>query len=95
MIIEQELIKFVHNVLEDDIDKRDVYGYVAKYSEEYPFWNLFLVYDGSKNEKYCGGYCRLSNKNLNDEDLSIISSIFKNLSKKVIVNNDEYFFKEN
>lgn len=89
MTTKQNLEEFVNNTLADAPDKQEVYGYISLFSKENPFWNLFLVYDGSDGEKYCGGHYHL-----NDTDMPDVFSIFSNLKKKIIVNTESYYFEE-
>lgn len=86
----QKLMEFVNSVLAGNVSEREVYGYISRYSEENPFWNLFLVYDGFDGEKYCGGHYHLNSTDT--EDLLNIFSIFSNLNKKIIVNTEGYYF---
>lgn len=90
MTEKQKLVEFVNSVLEDAAPEQEVYGYISRHSEEYPFWNLFLIHDGSDGEKYCGGYCHLNSTDT--EDFINIFSMFSNLKKKIIVNTEGYFF---
>lgn len=92
MKTKQKLVEFVNSILEDEIPEQEVYGYISRYSEEYPFWNLFLIYDGSDGEKYCGGHYHLNSIDI--EDLVNVFSVFSNLKKKIVVNTEGYFFKK-
>ncbi|MFY0516407.1 hypothetical protein ACOMCU_01060 [Lysinibacillus sp. UGB7] len=90
MTTKQKLMEFVDSILKDDTSERDVYGYISRHSEEYPFWNLYLIYDGSDGEKYCGGHYHLNSTDI--EDIVSVFSMFSNLKKKIIVNTEGYYF---
>lgn len=85
----ESLEKFVISILEEDTSEQEVYGYISRYSEDNPFWSLFLIYDGSDGKKYCGGDYPL---NITDiENLVNVFSIFSNQKKKIIVDTKGYF----
>lgn len=90
MTTKQKLVDFVNSILEDDVHEQEVYGYISRYSENCPFWNLFLIYDGSDGEKYCGGHYHLNGTDI--EDFLNIFTMFSNIKKKIIVNTEGYFF---
>lgn len=90
MTRKQKLVDFVNSVLEDNISEHEVYGYISRYSEEYPFWNLFLIYDGSDGEKYCGGHYHLNSTDI--EDFLNIFSMFSNQKKKIVVNTEGFLY---
>ena len=90
MTTNQTLEEFVNSVLEDDVPERGIYGYISRYSEECPFWNLFIIYDGSDGEKYCGGHYHLNNTDI--KDLINVFSMFSNLQKKLIIDTEGYYF---
>lgn len=85
----KSLEEFVMSIFEDDSPEQKSYGYIARWSEDNPYWSLFIVCDGVEGEMLCGGDYPL---NLMDKkELDNVLSLFSKQKKKVIVNTDGYF----
>lgn len=84
----ESLESFVLSVLEDNEEDPTIYGYIARWTEQEPFWSLFMV-SMDNDTMYCGGHYPLNN--LEIEDIIKVLSLFAELGRKIIVNTDGYF----
>ncbi|AFU17194.1 hypothetical protein MC28_D145 (plasmid) [Bacillus thuringiensis MC28] len=74
------------------VSSLETYGYIARFSEENPCWCLLLVRDGAKGERYYGEHYPLNNTDM--ENLIKVFSLFSKQDRKLIVDTENYLFKE-
>lgn len=86
----ESLEKFVVGILKDNPSNQEVYGYISRWSEDDPFWSLFLMRDDSKDGQLCGGYYPLNITDL--ADLTKVFTLFSSQERKIIVDTKKFFY---
>lgn len=86
----ESLEAFVKSILieKEEFDV-DIYGYIVRFTEEEPFWSIFLCCKIKQKTYYYGHYPL---KITNMVDFTDTLTLFTKNKIKLIVNTDSYFY---
>lgn len=88
------LLNFVKSCLSDDeptqgISSDKVFGYIARFDEDNPYWVLFMVCEDSKGHMLFGGEYGLQDRNMS-EFLDVLT-LFSKQNRRLIIDTQKYF----